>query len=205
MGPFSAIVFDCDGVMFESRAANLAFYNKILNHFSYPEVLPDQEERVHFCHTASTPNVLKGLFNSEHLPRALDYASRVDYGEFIPFMTPAKNLVEVLSELAESYPIAIATNRGASIAQILQHFNLSRFFSAIVNCHDVERPKPAPDMLLMAAEKLDVAPEKCLFLGDSELDRKAAESAGMQFVGYGELSGAKVKIRDHLELLSLLA
>ena len=196
-----AIIFDCDGVMFESRNANLAFYNKVLVEYGYPPVSLDQKERAHLCHTASTPVVLEGLMGKDILPQARKYAASLDYSQFIPDMLPEPHLATVLDSLSRRFPVGIATNRGSSIGQILDHFSLRTFFTAVVTSHDVERPKPAPDMLFLAAEKLQQKPEDCLFIGDSELDRMAATEAGMNFIGYGEKSGGKITIKNHLQLL----
>ncbi len=203
MDAINAIIFDCDGVMFESRMANLAFYNKVLTEYGHPPVTLDQKRRAHLCHTASTPVVLKGLLDPAVLPSALKYAASLDYQQFIPEMHPEPHLADVLDSLAQHYPVGIATNRGSSISQILDHFSLSRYFTVVVNCHDVEKPKPAPDMLLLAAERLKSKPVHCVFVGDSELDRMAAESAGMNFLGYGSGAGSDKSISSHLELLQL--
>ncbi|PLX97259.1 MAG: HAD family hydrolase [Desulfuromonas sp.] len=201
MNGVAAVIFDCDGVMFESSGANIAYYNKILSHFSYPPVLPDDHERAHLCHTASSPDVLRGLMKQEDVAPALDFAAALDYREFIPQMTPEAHLKEALASLSRRYPLAVATNRGRSIEPILEHFNFRDFFSVIVTSHDVERPKPAPDMLLLAAEKLGVAPDACLFIGDSDLDRRAAEQAGIAFAGYGKQVESARPLTTHLDLL----
>ena len=61
MSRIEAVIFDCDGVMFESRQANLAYYNRILAEFSYPLVYAEQKDRALLCHTASSPEVLTNL------------------------------------------------------------------------------------------------------------------------------------------------
>ncbi len=204
MSRIDAVIFDCDGVMFESRKANLAYYNRILGEFSYPPVSSAQKELAHLCHTASSPVVLESLLREEDLAPALSFAALIDYREFIPHMDPEANLVELLGQLSAQYPLAIATNRGKSILAILDHFNLHDYFSAVVTSHDVQRPKPAPDMLLLAAEKLDIEPENCLFIGDSELDKLAALEANIKFAGYGGGVSGMISLSDHLELLDYL-
>ncbi len=199
-----AVIFDCDGVMFESRQANLAYYNRILEQFSQPPVLPEQKERAHLCHTASSAVVLKTLLGEENLAAALAYAAALDYREFIPLMEQEPHLVEIFEHLTAHYPLAVATNRGYSIRAILAHFDLNNYFSAVVTCHDVAAPKPAPDMLLLTAEQLNVTPGECLFVGDSVLDRQAADAAGMPFIGYGDGSPGMRNVDTHLALLDYL-
>jgi len=204
MSQIEAIIFDCDGVMFESRRANLAYYNRILAEFSYPLVTIDQTDRAHLCHTASSPVVLATLMCQEDLSAALDFAASIDYREFIPHMEPESNLLDLLKQLSGDYPLAIATNRGKSIMSILEHFSLQDFFDVVVTSHDVEHPKPAPDMLFLAVEKLNMKPERCLFIGDSELDKSAAAEANVQFAGYGGGVSGMISLVDHLELLDYL-
>jgi HAD superfamily hydrolase (TIGR01509 family) len=185
MKGLAAIIFDCDGVMFESKSANLAFYNRIFREFGYAPVALDQQERAHICHTASSVNVLKSLMDDAHLVEALAFSATLDYREFIPQMTPVVGLKEVLEFLQGRYPLAVATNRGGSIVPVLEHFGLQRYFDVVVNSNDVARPKPAPDMLLLAVEKLNAVPGDCLFIGDSELDMQAARGAQVRFASYG--------------------
>ena len=205
MTRIEALIFDCDGVMFESRQANLAYYNRILDEFSYPRVCVDDQEQADLCHTASSPDVLRGLLRPEDVELALDFAAELDYREFIPHMVPERHLEDVLSQISKTYPLAVATNRGRSIIPILDHFNLKDYFSVVVTSHDVARPKPAPDMLLLAAEKLEVHPNYCLFIGDSELDRCAADGASVQFAGYGKMVLSDRPLANHLELLEWMS
>jgi HAD superfamily hydrolase (TIGR01549 family) len=148
---------------------------------------------------------LQGLLHQDDVQQALDFAASLDYREFIPYMEPEDHLEEILRILQPNYPLAIATNRGQSILPILEHFKLKDFFSVVVTSHDVERPKPAPDMLFLVAEKLQIAPDNCLFIGDSELDQRAAVDAGVQFAGYGEMVAGDISLRNHLDLLKYLS
>jgi len=204
MSCIHAIIFDCDGVMFESHRANLAYYNRILAEFSYPLVSTQQKELAQMCHTASSPEVLANLFCQADLTAARKFAATLDYREFIPHMEPEANFEDLLERLSDQYQLAVATNRGKSILAILEHFKLQQFFSVVVTSHDVERPKPAPDMLFLAVEKLQLEVESCLFIGDSELDKSAAAAANMPFVGYGGEVSSSISLSNHLELLDYL-
>jgi len=204
MSRIEGIIFDCDGVLFESKNANLAYYNRILERFSYPLVSAAQKDRAHLCHTASSPDVLAVLVRSEDLQPALDYAATLDYREFIPHMQPEPHLDHVLKQLSTEYPLAVATNRGTSVEPILSHFGFGGYFHTVVTSKDVERPKPAPDMLFLASQKLGFAPENCLFIGDSELDQQAAAGANIRFLGYGGLTTGEMALQNHLQLLEYL-
>lgn len=194
------IVFDCDGVLFESRAANLAYYNAVLIQFSEPPVRAEELERAHLCHTAASPRVFAELLGPQRLDQALALAAEVDYRQFIPQMTPEPHLLEVVSALSQRYPLAIATNRGSSMHEILDCFGLADYFATVVTSRDVLRPKPHPDMLHLAAERLGIDERELLFVGDSELDYAAAVAAGMHFVAYRNTTLGVASIDGHREL-----
>jgi len=204
MNNIQGVIFDCDGVLFESRKANLAYYNEVLHHFDEPPVAESDQEKAHICHTAASIHVFKHLLGEERTPQALALASKLDYRQFIPFMEPEPGLKEALERLSSRYPLAVATNRGYSMPSILEHFGLSEYFQTVVTSRDVNSPKPAPDMLHEAARRLRFRENELLFVGDSELDQAAANAAGMIFAVYrGELK-ADMKIDHHRELVELL-
>jgi HAD superfamily hydrolase (TIGR01509 family) len=203
MNHIRGIIYDCDGVLFESRRANLAYYNAVLTHFDEPHVEESDLARAHLCHTAASTHVFKELLGEKRAQKALSLAAELDYRQFIPFMTPEPGMQNALSRLSASYPLAVATNRGYSMPSILEHFGLSEYFNTVVTSRDVERPKPAPDMLHEAAKRLQCATHELLFVGDSELDQAAAQEAGMPFANYrGELQ-ADIQMGHHNELVEL--
>ncbi|MDT8440560.1 MAG: HAD family hydrolase [Desulfuromonadales bacterium] len=197
------IIFDCDGVLFESRQANLAFYNAVLAELGAEPVLTDQEERVQLCHTAASPEVFAGLLGAERVPRALAIAERLEYRQFIPWMDPEPGMRDALESLSAVLPLAVATNRGFSMPQILEHFSLQGYFQTVVTSRDVDRPKPFPDMLFEAACRLDVPVGDLLFVGDSHLDQAAAKAAGMPFANYRGDLAADLRIVHHRQLVEL--
>jgi phosphoglycolate phosphatase len=198
------LVFDCDGVLFESRQANLAYYNTVLSYFGEAPVDASDRARAHLCHTAASPEVFMGLLGAERAPAALALALDLDYRQFIPFMEPEPGMREALAQLADCYPLAIATNRGSSMMSILEHFGLDGYFRVVVTSRDVVNPKPAPDMLIEVSKRLGYAPQQLLFIGDSELDQAAAKSAGMRFAVYRGNMQADLKLAHHAELVELL-
>jgi HAD superfamily hydrolase (TIGR01509 family) len=199
------IVFDCDGVLFESRAANLAYYNAILVAFGEPPVDPADSERSGLCHTAASPDVFRVLLGDERADAALEAARQLDYRRFIPAMLPEPGMTAALAGLSRALPLAVATNRGTSMHEILAHFDLTGFFQAVVTSRDVPRPKPFPDMLLEAARRLALEPARLLFVGDSELDRAAAAAAGMRFAAYRNPLPSDLQLASHQQLLDLFS
>ena len=62
--------------------------------------------------------------------------------------------------------------------------NAEDLFETIIPCDPPLNKKPAPDILLAAAEKLSAAPKNCAYIGDNTLDMIAATAASMLPVGF---------------------
>jgi HAD superfamily hydrolase (TIGR01509 family) len=90
-------------------------------------------------------------------------------------------IVDLLEWLvARDIPRAVATSTRRPLAtRKLAAAGLLPYFDAVSTSSDVARPKPAPDVYLLAAEKLGVDPARCLVLEDSPTGVRAALAAGM--------------------------
>lgn len=76
--------------------------------------------------------------------------------------------------------LALCSNKPRLFSrELCQHFGIEQYFAALLGPEDVPRPKPAPDMLLSALHRLQVAPAQALYLGDMIVDIEAARAAGM--------------------------
>lgn len=180
------IIFDCDGVLFASEAANLAFYNHIFEFFGLPVVEADDEVQLAILHTYSSHQVFEYFFGQgQRYQEVLVYARTVDYRQFVPLMEPQPGLHAILGRLAERYRLGIATNRTGTMELVSQYFQLQPYFQHLVTAGDVPRPKPHPDMLHRALELFQIEPQAALYIGDSELDYRASQAAGIPFIGFG--------------------
>lgn len=197
------IIFDCDGVLFDSREANVAFYDAILAAEGLP---PLDEEGRRLCYALSGTQLYARLFSADpELHRRVSARAKlVDYGPFYPLMIPVDGLRDTLARLSAHCPLAMATNRGRTVDGVVEHFEIARFFAARLGVLDVARPKPAPDLLLTCLERLSVTAEAAVYVGDSDLDRRAAEAASIAYIGIGSESGARMVVEGIRELPDLL-
>lgn len=178
------VILDCDGVLFDSFEANVAFYNAVLDRLGEP--LLDDDGREH-AHRMATPQIMEWLFGDDppKLARAMEAAYGTEYTPFLAQLEPVPELFETLRWLRDHYRTAIATNRGATIPELVAHFELGPLFEMVVGIRDVERPKPAPDMLFHCLEGLGVESGDAVYVGDSPSDLAAAEAARIRFIGVG--------------------
>jgi len=110
--------------------------------------------------------------------------------------------VNLLHRQGWGQAIASAAPR-ANVETILDALHASKCFEAIVSAEDVHRGKPDPEVFLIAATKLRVAPEHCIVVEDAEHGIKAARAAGMKSIGVsqsGKHLAADIVVRS-LDLL----
>jgi phosphoglycolate phosphatase len=197
------VIFDCDGVLFDSWRANVAFYDAVLAAADLP---PLDDEGRRLCHTLSSRQLYARLFPADLAvqQRIAEVARMTDYGPFYAFMQPADALETTLRRLAAHCPLALATNRGTTVAGVVERFGLESFFAIRVGILDVARPKPAPDLLLACLSRAEVPASEAVYVGDTEIDRAAAREAGIAYVGVGPASGATVQVAGIRDLPALL-
>ncbi|MCA1796196.1 MAG: HAD family hydrolase [Desulfuromonadaceae bacterium] len=198
MPQLEVLVFDCDGVLFNSLAANIAFYNEILAHFGHEPMESAADERAGVCHIGSSPQVFAALLGEQRVEEALRIAAQIDYAKFFPKLIPEPGLYDALQHLAQRLTLAVATNRRGSMQGIVQHFNLEGYFTHLVTSIDVARPKPHPDMLWRVAELAGCEATKMVYVGDSEFDCQAAQEAGVEFFSYQWDGGTRIESHQHL-------
>lgn len=203
MATVKVIVYDCDGVLVDSRRANEVFYNHILKRFGWPPLTPEQLD---FVHTSTSREAIDYLFRGRPgREEAQAYQRRVDNRPFIPLTVLEPNLRETLAALQPRYRLAVATNRGRSLALLLEHHRLTHLFDLTLSCLDVPEPKPHPACLNQIIRHFRVAPAEVLYVGDAEVDRRVALRAGVPFVAYKNPGlEARYCLQDHLDLLEVL-
>jgi HAD superfamily hydrolase (TIGR01509 family) len=182
------VIFDCDGVLFDSEPANLAFYREVLRVAEAPP-MPESIEAAY--HSLASAQLFQKLFGDrpDLLARVQDVARSTPYAPYFPLMQPKPLLRETLAALHIDYSIAMATNRGQTTRGVVEFYELDAFFDLAVGVLDVARPKPHPDMLLRCLDHFDAAARDAVYVGDQSTDHEAAEAAGMHFIGMGPMCG----------------
>ena len=203
------VVYDCDGVLFDSLEANTKLYNDLCALVGRG---PLREEEMQYVHTHTVFEALHFIFGKENglEKKALEILKekQVDLKNYVMYLKMEPHLLEALESLKEKGILrVINTNRTTSMKYIMERFNLWPYFEMVVTALDVKNPKPHPESIEKIIQELHLNKEETVFVGDSDVDQQTAKSSGIKFVAYknrGIQNHAYAYIEDHLDLLRLV-
>jgi phosphoglycolate phosphatase len=168
--------------MFDSRQANVNYYNTLLTHFNLP---PMNKEKEAFVHMHTADDSVRHIFReTRYVQEAQAYRMEVDYTPFIKDMIIEPGLKKLLRLLKPEFGLAVATNRSNTIGKVLEHHGLKGFFDIVVSSLDVQIPKPHPEALHKILDRFQISPEQSIYVGDSIVDYETSRAAGTPFIAY---------------------
>lgn len=174
----SALLFDLDGTLVDSYRLYLESYRRAVE-----PVLgrsPTHEEIAARAPSAER-RFLAEWVGEAHVDACHDDLCR-HYSELQGALGdgPYEGVREMLAALsAAGYPLGIVTGKGRRIWRVAESAFASGIFDVVVTEDDVRHPKPDPEGLLLAAERLSVPAGRVAFVGDSVSDLAAGRAAGM--------------------------
>jgi phosphoglycolate phosphatase len=199
------VIYDCDGVLFDSFQANTNLYNDLC---ALVGRVPLKQEEMQYVHTHTVYEAIRFLFGREDdlEKKALESMKQVDLRNYIVYLKMEPHLFQALEKLREKGILrVINTNRTTSMKHIMERFNLWPYFDMVVTALDVKNPKPHPESVEKILAALRLKKEEAVFVGDSDVDKQTADSSGVTFVAYKNREIANdLLIEDHLDLLSLI-
>lgn len=185
MKPWTAI-FDWDGVIIDSSSAHEASWERLAA--EQRRALPPGHFKRSFGmkNEQIIPELLRWTDDPEQI-RNMSLRKEALYREVIreQGIAPLPGVATWLEALrAASVPCVIASStHRENITCTLGLIGFEKYFAAIVSAEDVTRGKPAPDVFLLAARKLNAPPSRCVVFEDAHVGIEAARRAGMKVVG----------------------
>src|SRR5580704_15023766 len=170
------VIFDADGVLFDSTESNVAYYNAIFAQMHEPPMNREEEKACVFM-AALQVFELRARGDRAKFERMREIARVMDPTPFFNLMRPPIELRPFLSALKQRYRLGLATNRSATIPALIDHLGLEGIFDAVASARDPVRPKPAPDIVELCLARAGVIAPRAVYVGDSETDRIAAAAA----------------------------
>lgn len=179
---YKALIFDCDGTLANTLPVHFQAWSASLNNFG-----AKLTEEWFYQHCGTSALEMIELLNSQfyyELDSALVNAERKKcYQSMIHTVEEIQGIAEIARANYGKVPMAVASGgEGAIVQATLEVLKLRHLFDTVVSVDDVNRGKPEPDIFLLAAKRLGVAPEDCIVYEDSDSGLEAAQRAGIRFV-----------------------
>jgi len=185
-GDFAGYIFDLDGTLVDTMPLHFIAWSEAMRRAGLS--VPLSEDFFYSLGGVPTRRVAEIFGEHYRLPLDADAVAHVKehlYLERIAQVERIEAVVAFARRVAKTHPVAIATGGQPEIAlPALEAAGLRELFEIVITPDDVPagRGKPEPDMFLLAAKRMGVAPEKCLVFEDAEPGIRAAVAAGMQVV-----------------------
>jgi HAD superfamily hydrolase (TIGR01549 family) len=178
----TGIIFDCDGVLVDSRDANRMYYNLIREGIGMLPITPEEEDYVHMH---AVTECLDRIIPAERREEAEVVRKNLHYDDIFPYIFLEDGLVELLTTLEGlGVRMAVHTNRTNTVERLLAHFEIERFFAPVISAGSLKRPKPDPEGVHRILDDWKLPRETVAYIGDSALDERSAAAAGVPFWAY---------------------
>lgn len=183
-GTFGGYIFDCDGTLVDTMPLHYRAWSAALQRHGLRGELDEEL----FYSLGGVPTRRVAELMGQHYGFVLD-PERVFHEKEEIFlsmqgeMRVIQPVVDFARAVAKRAPVAVASGGPKPIVRrTLEVTGLAELFPILVTPEDVVHGKPAPDMFLLAAAKMGVAPAACLVFEDADPGFRAAEAAGMPWV-----------------------
>lgn len=186
-------IFDLDGVIVDTAKYHFLAWKKLANSIGVDFTEVQNEQLKGVSRVKSLEKILAwgnkeisetqfsqlmALKNEDYL----NYIEHMDASEVLPDVPRVLNFLKT-----QNQPIALGS-ASKNARTILEQVNLKSHFDGIVDGNDVSKAKPDPEVFLIAAQLLNIAPEHCIVFEDSVAGVEAANVAKMVSIGIGDES-----------------
>jgi len=181
-----AIIFDMDGVLVDSKYITIESLLEVINSMGIPAVLDDFLAYV----GTGEENMISSVISK--YDKKITYTLSIKQKVYETYekkananLRPFDGVVELIGYLKKC-DIKLAV--GSSADKIKVDANIralgidKSIFQAIITGEDIKRKKPAPDVFLAAADRVEMEPERCIVIEDATNGIKAAKNAGMKTI-----------------------
>lgn len=178
-----ATIFDLDGTIIRSEKewgmAYLSVLQKLGQNISSDPHIPGVSVKSNWQNFITKFNI-----KTDRTVEELEIMTFAEYEKLISQITLNDGVIEFMDLLKENgISLSLATSSNWELTdKILKQFGLINYFESITTGEEVLDSKPAPDIFLLASEKLGVDPMDCLVIEDSVSGITAAKDAGMKVV-----------------------
>jgi beta-phosphoglucomutase-like phosphatase (HAD superfamily) len=183
--PIRAVILDMDGLMLDTEGMSRTAWRKTLAEWGF-SITEEQYLQLIGLTVADVGKIMQGWYGAE-IPfdsiykRKLGLVDEIIATQGIPQKPGLNAFLDAVDSLGLRKAVATSTACERAIYK-LKLSGVPGGIETIAGGDEVARGKPAPDLFLLAAKRLDVPPEECLAFEDSDPGVLAARAAGMRVV-----------------------
>lgn len=201
---YKAVVFDMDGVIFDSERAVMQCWKEVASRHN----IPDIEKAILACTGTTmvrTREIMLNLYGADFpydeyaKESSVIFHSRYDGGR-LPMKPGVKELLSFLKEHGKKIALASST-RQQVVTDELRDAGIIGYFDRIICGDMVSRSKPAPDIFLKACEELNVSPSDSYAIEDSYNGIRAAHAGGLHPIMVPDLLPADEEMQSLAETI----
>ena len=202
MRDFDAVVFDMDGVIFDSERAVLECWLELADKYAIPDIMEP-----YLACTGTTMARTREIMMETYGPdfpydeyaaeASAMFHERYDGGR-LPMKRGVREILEYLKSHGKRIALASSTRRETVVNQ-LRDAKILEYFDEVVTGDMVERSKPEPDIFLLACEKVGVAPTRAFAIEDSYNGIRAAHSGKLRPIMVPDLRPADAEMKELAE------
>ena len=201
---YNAVVFDMDGVIFDSERAVMQCWKEVASRHN----IPDIEKAILACTGTTmerTREIMLNLYGADFpydeyaRESSVIFHSRYDGGR-LPMKQGVKELLTFLKEHDKKIALASST-RQQVVTDELRDAGIIEYFDRIICGDMVSRSKPAPDIFLKACEELNVSPSDSYAIEDSYNGIRAAHAGGLHPIMVPDLLPADEEMQSLAEII----
>ena len=193
---YDAVVFDMDGVIFDSERAVMQCWKELAEKYQIPDIeqtMKRTREIMLETYGADFP------YDTYAKESSAIYHSRYDGGR-LPMKPGVVELLTFLKEEGKKIALASSTRR-QTVTNQLRDAGILDFFDQVICGDMVERSKPAPDIFLKACETLGVNPEHAYAIEDSYNGIRAAHAGKLHPIMVPDLLPETAEMQEKAEVV----
>ncbi|MET7029647.1 beta-phosphoglucomutase [Sediminicola luteus] len=201
-------IFDLDGVIVDTAKYHYLAWKKLANELGF-EFTEEQNEAFKGVSRKRCLQILLELgevdatqeqFDNWMIEKNEDYLSYIEEMDASEILPDVPKILDFLK--ANNIPMALGSASKNAIP-ILKKVGLLSYFKVVVDGNNVTKAKPDPEVFLLAAKDIGVAPTECVVFEDALAGIQAANTAGMVSIGIGDatiLTESQYNFNDFTEI-----
>lgn len=173
------LIFDCDGTLADSMPLHMEAWEQAFVGSGEP-YRPEFLDPLRGMHEEEIVVLYNQRYQRDLDPREVVDRKHAHFKKSVHLIEPVEPVVEVVNRFRDELPMAVVSGgRRETVTLTLQGLGIVQYFSVVLTADDPIQPKPAPDLFLEAARRIEVAPEFCHVFEDGDMGLDAARRAGM--------------------------